>query len=117
MLPAVQPGWGVEANRRAESGERGAARPALPAERVQSAHQRELTEYDLLRTLSVNAGRVLTHEFLLRRVWGPQNSGDARLVRAFVKKLRRKLGDVATQPRLHRDRASGRLPHAQSRVQ
>ena len=60
--------------------------------------QLTVTEYDLLRALSVNAGRVLTHEFLLRRVWGPQNSGDARLVRAFVKKLRRKLGDVATSP-------------------
>ena len=57
-----------------------------------------VTEYDLLRALSVNAGRVLTHEYLLRRVWGPQNSGDARLVRAFVKKLRRKLGDAATNP-------------------
>ena len=48
--------------------------------------QLTVTEYDLLRALSVNAGRVL-HEYLLRRVWGPQNSGDARLVRAFVKKL------------------------------
>ena len=57
-----------------------------------------VTEYDLLRELSVNAGRVLTHEYLLRRVWGPQHSGDARLVRAFVKKLRRKLGDAAASP-------------------
>ncbi len=57
-----------------------------------------VTEYDLLRELSVNAGRVLTHADLLRRVWGPQHSGDARLVRAFVKKLRRKLGDAATRP-------------------
>ena len=57
-----------------------------------------VTEYDLLRELSVNAGRVLTHAYLLRRVWGPQHSGDARLVRAFVKKLRRKLGDAAASP-------------------
>ena len=57
-----------------------------------------VTEYDLIRALSVNAGRVLTHAYLLRRVWGPQHSGDARLVRAFVKKLRRKLGDAATSP-------------------
>ena len=56
------------------------------------------TEYELLRELSVNAGRVLTHDDLLRRVWGPQNSGDARLVRAFVKKIRRKLGDDAGSP-------------------
>ena len=56
------------------------------------------TEYELLRELSVNAGRVLTHDDLLRRVWGSQSGGDARLVRAFVKKLRRKLGDDANNP-------------------
>ena len=56
------------------------------------------TEYELLRELSVNAGRVLTHDDLLRRVWGAQSGGDARLVRAFVKKLRRKLGDDASSP-------------------
>ena len=55
------------------------------------------TEYELLRELSVNAGRVLTHDDLLRRIWGSQ-SGDARLVRAFVKKIRRKLGDDANNP-------------------
>ena len=55
------------------------------------------TEYELLRELSVNAGRVLTHDDLLRRVWR-SNSSDARLVRAFVKKLRRKLGDDASSP-------------------
>ena len=60
--------------------------------------QLTVTEYNLIRALSVNAGRVLTHEYLLRRVWGPQHSGDARLVRAFVKKLRRKLGDAAASP-------------------
>ena len=75
-----------------------------------------VTEYDLLRSLSVNAGRVLTHEFLLRRVWGPQNSGDARLVRAFVKKLRRKLGDVATSPAyiVTEPRVGYRMPKAVS---
>ena len=56
------------------------------------------TEYELLRVLSVNAGRVTTYESLLRQVWGRLNSGDFRPVRAFVKKLRRKLGDKATNP-------------------
>ncbi len=56
------------------------------------------TEYDLLRVLSVNAGRVVTYDSLLRQVWGRQGSGDFRPVRAFVKKLRRKLGDNATSP-------------------
>ncbi len=65
------------------------------------------TEYKLLFELSVNAGRVLTHDQLLQRVWGPEYSGDAQLVRAMVKKVRRKLGEdgsdpkyVLTQPRV-----------------
>ena len=57
------------------------------------------TEYKLLSDLSVNAGRVLTHDQLLKRVWGPHYAGDSRLVRSFVKKLRRKLRDDASNPR------------------
>ena len=53
------------------------------------------TEFDLLRVLSVNAGRVMTYDSLLRQVWGRQESADPRLVRTFVKRLRRKLGDDA----------------------
>ena len=56
------------------------------------------TEYELLRELSVNAGRVLTHDDLLRRAWKPGKTGDSRVVRAFVKKLRHKLGDDAKSP-------------------
>ena len=43
------------------------------------------TEYELLRVLSVNAGRVLTHESLLRQAWGGRDEGsaaDPKLVRA-----------------------------------
>ena len=56
------------------------------------------TEYRLLCALAVNAGRVLTHQQLLQLVWGPAHSDDPRVVRAFVKKLRRKLGDAADNP-------------------
>ena len=56
------------------------------------------TEYDLLRVLSVNAGRVSTYDSLIRQVWDGQDSGDPELVRTFVKKLRRKLGDDAGRP-------------------
>ena len=56
------------------------------------------TEYELLSVLAANAGRVSTYDYLLRRVWGSRKGGDARLVRAFVKKLRRKLGDDADSP-------------------
>ncbi len=57
------------------------------------------TEYKLLFELSANAGQVLTQDQLLRRIWGPDYSGDSRLLRSFVKKLRRKLNDDADSPR------------------
>ena len=55
-------------------------------------------EYGLLFELSVNAGRVLTYDRLLRRVWGLRRSGDSRRVRTAAKQLRRKLGDDANNP-------------------
>ncbi len=57
------------------------------------------TEYDLLRVLSTNAGKAITYDQLLRNVWRSRNTGDARVVRAIVKKLRSKLGDSVKSPR------------------
>ena len=58
------------------------------------------TEYKLLFELSINAGRVLTRDRILRRVWGPEYyTGESDLLRATVKNLRRKLGDDASAPR------------------
>ena len=54
------------------------------------------TEYGLLRALAIRAGKVATYESLLRQVWGER--GEAKDVRTFVKKLRRKLGDDAAKP-------------------
>ena len=56
------------------------------------------TEYELLRALSLNAGRILTYDSLQRQVWGRRNYGDTVLVRAFIRKLRHKLGDDAKEP-------------------
>ena len=56
------------------------------------------TEFELLRVLSLNAGRVVTYETLERRVWNDRAAGDANLVRNFVKKLRAKIGDDAASP-------------------
>ena len=56
------------------------------------------TEFELLRVLSVNAGRVSTYASLLRQVWGARESGSTMAVRAHMKELRRKLGDNATRP-------------------
>ena len=56
------------------------------------------TEYKLLEELSVATGRVLSHEQLLRRVWGPRYANDQRIVRTYIKELRHKLGDDAKRP-------------------
>ncbi|MCY4141170.1 MAG: response regulator, partial [Rhodobacteraceae bacterium] len=56
------------------------------------------TEYEILRILSVNAGRVVTSESLLRQAWDAREATDTERVRAFVKQIRAKLGDDATNP-------------------
>jgi two-component system KDP operon response regulator KdpE len=49
------------------------------------------TEYDLLRVLMRNAGKVITHRHLLRLVWGPVYENEMHLLRVNVSNLRRKL--------------------------
>ena len=56
------------------------------------------TEYELLRVLSLDVGRVVTFDTLLRRVWAKRENADANLVRIFIRTLRRKLGDSAGTP-------------------
>ena len=73
------------------------------------------TEYKVLFELSTNAGRVLTHEQLLQRVWGAEYSGDeGHSVRVVVARLRRKLGDGASEPRyiFTEPRVGYRMPKA-----
>ena len=59
-----------------------------------------VTEFEVLRVLSINVGRAVTYEALLRQAWGRRYSGsrDPKLVHALVKNLRRKLGDDAASP-------------------
>lgn len=56
------------------------------------------TEYKLLFELSSNAGRVLTQDELLHKVWGPEYLGESQLLRSYVKSVRQKLGDNARSP-------------------
>jgi two-component system KDP operon response regulator KdpE len=56
-------------------------------------------EYKLLAVLIKNAGKVLTHRFLLKEVWGPQSSQESHYLRVFVASLRRKLEDDPARPR------------------
>ena len=57
------------------------------------------TEYKLLCLLAVNAGRIMTYESLIRRLWDGSDSVESDRVRTFIKQIRRKLGDDATRPR------------------
>lgn len=57
------------------------------------------TEYRLLEALATNAGKLLTHAWLLHRVWGPAYESEAQYLRVFIRQLRKKLGDDATRPR------------------
>ena len=57
-----------------------------------------VTEYELLRVLSINAGRVMTYDALIRQIWGGQSYANPKLVRAFAMKLRQKLRDEPSQP-------------------
>ena len=57
------------------------------------------TEFELLRLLTLNAGRVSTYESLIRQVWNGPDPGDPDRVRTFIKQLRRKLGDDPARPR------------------
>ena len=56
------------------------------------------TEYGVLAELAAHAGRVVTHEHLLERVWGERAGASLRPLRTMVGKLRRKLGDDADHP-------------------
>lgn len=55
-------------------------------------------EYDLLRLLTRNAGKVLTHDFLLRELWGPAQAEQAQYLRVHIGNLRQKLADDPATP-------------------
>ena len=56
-------------------------------------------EYRLLTTLARHAGKVLTHQQLLREVWGPPYTEQAHYLRVYMAQLRRKLEADAARPR------------------
>ena len=85
-----------------------------------AGHPVQLTaiEYGLLFELSANAGRVITYDRLLQRVWGLRGSGDPRRVRTAAKQLRRKLGEGAHNPThiFNEPRIGYRMPRAGTAV-
>jgi two-component system KDP operon response regulator KdpE len=56
------------------------------------------TESRLLEAMATNPGKLLTHRWLLQRVWGPQYGEESNYLRVYVRQLRRKLGDDAASP-------------------
>jgi two-component system KDP operon response regulator KdpE len=56
-------------------------------------------EYDLLVLLSKNAGKVLTHNFILKEVWGSYTGKDTQSLRVFLTSLRKKIESNPAQPK------------------
>ena len=57
------------------------------------------TEYRLLEAMVTNPGKLLTHRWLLSRVWGPTYGDESQYLRVFVGQLRKKLEDDANAPK------------------
>ena len=75
----------------------------LSASRVFRAdHEIRLTklEYDLLAAMVRNSGKVLTHQYLLKEVWGPLNVQETHYLRVFVATLRKKIESDSARPKL-----------------
>jgi two-component system KDP operon response regulator KdpE len=56
-------------------------------------------EFEVLRMLAQNAGRIVTHGQLLREVWGPAQEHETHYLRVYIGHLRQKLGDDPARPR------------------
>jgi two-component system OmpR family response regulator len=100
---------------RADGGERSARMAVADLELDDESHEvwrgeREVqlspTEFNLLRYLMVNAGRVLSKAQILDHVWSYDFDGDANIVESYISYLRRKLDD-GDEPLIHTVRGVG----------
>ncbi|MBL7923638.1 MAG: response regulator transcription factor [Bacteroidia bacterium] len=57
------------------------------------------TEYNLIALFARNEGRVLTHRFILKEIWGVGAQSETQYLRVFVASLRKKIEDQPMQPR------------------
>ena len=57
-------------------------------------------EFDLLRVLAQNRGRLVTHRYLLQEVWGPAYGDETHYLRVHVAHIRAKLEADPSRPRL-----------------
>jgi len=56
-------------------------------------------EYDFLRLLAVNSGKVITHRQILRELWGPNAEEQTQYLRVYLGRLRQKLEETPGRPR------------------
>lgn len=56
------------------------------------------TEYDILRLMAANAGKVLTHRQLLKEIWGIEDPHDNQYLRVYVRQLRKKIEPDPSRP-------------------
>lgn len=56
-------------------------------------------EYKLLLLMIANKGKVLTHNYIVKEVWGYEETGDTKTIRVFMAKLRRKIEKNVAKPR------------------
>lgn len=56
-------------------------------------------EYKLLLLMIANKGKVLTHNYILKKIWGYEETGDSKSIRVFMASLRRKIEIDTTNPR------------------
>jgi two-component system KDP operon response regulator KdpE len=58
------------------------------------------TEFSMLSLLAKNRGRVLTHQYILKEIWGHGYSNQTQYLRVFVAQLRKKIEDNPSKPTL-----------------
>jgi two-component system, OmpR family, KDP operon response regulator KdpE len=56
-------------------------------------------EFDLLRLLATNEGKLLTHRTILREVWGPAYGEESHYLHVYISQLRRKIEPDPARPR------------------
>ena len=77
--------------------------PALILSRIVKKNETILkltsTEYNLLGLFARNEGRVLTHQFILKEIWGVGYQTETQYLRVFVGTLRKKIEDNPNDPK------------------
>jgi two-component system, OmpR family, KDP operon response regulator KdpE len=68
----------------------------VDSERIQLSPK----EYRLLQVLAQHAGNVVTHQHLLKEVWGITHLDDAHYLRIFIRKVRKKIEKDPTRPEI-----------------